>query len=293
MLTKPDSGVLKSTVSFGLPNEFDEDFNRLHINNVAFPSPLDTAFSKEEALAIVDLKKEASIPAWFMGLMNKYGISSLVAVPLVGKNSSIGVLCAYYEDVCLFDKGTLNHLMMMGRMVGGASEKNTQATSADNFHERERWLDQFLTVLTMQKLGRLDIYNLSVKIVQQALQVNGVVAGPVTMGASKSIMAIAAGKGVNESLFSKDVQLSGYIVNELRQTEWIPDPIEEKSPDLGGLKDVIPSPGVTLIARPLLWNGDIRGAVIAWRLGGPAFDRNDFDLFHRLVGIISLALHAF
>lgn len=290
LLKRSETGVLQSVLSFGLTPDFDREFNSIHQRYPAHPCPLDWAYKREEAVAIVDFKREKDIPQWFMQFMAKEGFSSLVAVPLMGAVGPVGILCAYYEDICLFDEGTLNHLMMMGRMVGGASEKSIQAASAQEFGERERWLDEYLHALTTELMGSVEIYSQLTKMTQQGLQVNGVVAGPVNTTSGRMLMTPVAGKGATHDFSPKGIPLVPFLIERIKQTEWVRDPDEVDPAQLGEMARFIPENSVTVIIRPLLWGGQIRGAVLAWRLGGPAFEKNDFQLLSRMAAVTSLAL---
>jgi len=290
ILKVTDGGGLFSVTSYGMGETFDQDFNEAHRRSDGTSSPLDQAFIKEEPIAVVNLGKEPNIPEWFMELMSKYHIRSLVAVPLIGKTKPVGILCAYYEDICLFDEGTLHHLMLLGRMVGGASEKSWEADSAEFFDERERVLDQFLVKLMAKPVTKNEVYSQLAEYAQMGLQASGILTGPIVASAGGLKMSVVAGKGTKASWVSKDLPLSSTVAGRIKKIEFELNQALLKPSDLGGLKEIAGAHNVALLARPLWWRGKMEGGIIAWRAGGPSFKENEYILLNRLANTALLAL---
>jgi len=285
-----DGGVLESVISYGLEEEFDQEFNKAHLINSGDPCPLDRAFQKEEPVAIVDLTKDASIPPWFQRLMKRYGFSSLVAVPLMGAQSPVGILCAYYDDICLFDQATLGHLMMIGRMVGGATEQSMVANKAESHVEKEKVIDQFLGTVNSSSLNQLQIYELIVKLVSQSISLTGMLSGPIRKVEQGVDLMLAAGKGVYAPAISRHFILPPFILRQIPKEESAASSLTVKQEEWGSLQSLIPGKTAQVLIRGMYWKNQLDGVIVAWKIPGPPFEKDDDLVLKRIASLASLAL---
>jgi len=219
-LRRNEFGNLSSINSVGVPKDFDQKFNTDHLNASNEPSPLDEAFQQKEVIAIVELKKEKNIPPWFMKIMNDHGFNSLVAVPLIGSKEPVGILCAYYHDVCLFDQNTMDHLMTIGRMVGSATEKTIGAERAVSLGAKDKVSDEFLKVLTTRQFSKAQVYDLLAKFAGKALSLGGVVCGPIRRNNEGLTMTVAGGYKISSSLISTRIVLPPFIGKSLMKLSY-------------------------------------------------------------------------
>ena len=291
LLKASETGDLKSIISYGIDPQFDTDFNKTHAQALNEPSPLDVAFRQKDAVAIVDLSKEPDVPPWFDSLMKKYSFKSLVAVPLMGVTEPIGILCAYYNDVCLFDQATLGHLMMIGRMVGGATEKSLVADRAESHGEKEKVADRFLKILTSKAFSKAQVYTLMAKIYSEAVQVSGLICGPVVKTTRGLTLSVAAGVGLPSLAASPQVLLPAFITTKFLSGLERNDFSTHSNEAWGEMEPLVKFPLSVEVSRPLSWQNMLEGGVIAWRAGNQKFDDDDYLLLGRLAAIGSLALH--
>ncbi len=293
LLKITDGGILKSLVSYGMGPKFDEEFNKANAESATEPSPLDMAFREKEALAIVDMAKDPDVPPWFSALMKKHNFISLVAVPLMGVHKPLGILCAYYNDVCLFDRATLGHLMMIGRMVGGATEKSLAADRVESHGEKEKVADHFLKILISKNFSKIQVYSLMAKIYSECVNVSGLVCGPLTKTTEGLTMTIAAGVALPTSVISSQVVLPPFLATKFLAGV-VPD-VATSHPrrEWADMEKLVAVSSAVELSKPLAWQNKTEGAIIAWRSGGQKFDEEDDLLLGRLAAIASLALHVY
>jgi hypothetical protein len=292
LLKVTETGQLVSVVSTGIGTTFDEDFNLAHASAVNEPSPLDMAFREREPIAIVDLSRDPDIPVWFADLMKKYKFVSLVAVPLMGENKPIGILCAYYQDVCLFDRATLGHLMMIGRMVGSASEKSQVAQKAASHGEKEKSADQFLRILTTKVFSKIQIYSMLAKIASESLPITGLMCGPLSKSNQGLMMTVFGGMGLPASTQSTQIALPVFLATRFMTGTLSSEGDARSERDWGALAPYVNSPQSVDLTRSIQWQNTLEGAVVAWRNGQQRFDADEVALLGRLCDIAALALHA-
>ncbi len=291
LLKITEGGILNSVVSYGMGKTFDQEFNSAHARSLGQPSPLDAAFKDQDVVAIVDLTKNSSVPSWFANLMKRYGFTSMVAVPLMGTNQPVGILCAYYEDVCLFDRATMGHLLMIGRMVGGATEQSLVANKAESHEKKEKVMDQFLTAIIGSTLSTPQVFSLLSKMVWEAMDVAGVICGLVQKTPAGLNLALLSGQGVPLSAISRNYILPRFITLEIsRQEEKLLSSALALN-EWGSLISLINAPSSVCLCKGIVWQNKIEGGVIAWRAPGPAFDDDDNLVLKRLVSLTAMALH--
>lgn len=291
LLKVSETGQLTSVVSTGLGTQFDEDFNRAHASADNEPCPLDIAFREREPIAIVDLSRDPDIPGWFSELMKKYKFASLVAVPLLGESKPVGILCAYYQDVCLFDRATLGHLMMIGRMVGSASEKSLVAQKAISHDQKEKYADQFLRILISKSFSKIQVYSMLAKIASEALPVTGLICGSLVKSNQNLAMTVLGGSGIPASVLSTQAPLPVFLTTRFITSSNLPEGEPRSERDWGPLSQLVNSSLSVDLVRPLQWQNNVEGAVVAWRNGPQKFDPEEISLLTRLCDIASLALH--
>jgi len=256
-------GELTSQASVGLGKEFDDDFNSSHSLNGSDGSPLDEAFNKKEVLAIVDLKKETSLPKWFLDLMEKYKIQSVVAVPLLGQENSVGILCAYYHDVCLFDQNTLGHLTMVGRMIGTSMERQGGDGRSSMEGPASRLIDGFLSEITSQSLSKNEIFAVLAKTMGEALMTGGVVAGPIREEQGKIFLKIAGSFGLPGKEFNQVYLLPEFLEEKLKSAHFEEDSGVSNSSQWGSWKHLIDG-SVKYFACPLSFRKKRLGLLMGW-----------------------------
>lgn len=291
---------LRSVVSSGLPKDFDRLFNdqiaRAPENE---PSPIHRAHRDQQVTAVVEIKKDAGMPVWFLEFMRKVSFKALVAVPLLGQTRSVGVLCAYYRDVCLFDQGTLERLMTIGRMVGTAIENSgaggsNELASPPSIMSASSGsaIDDFLAMLMPQIITQTHVYEALAKSAGKGLSVAGIVCGPLRISAGDLLFTAADGAGVPSATLSKRFTVPPL----LGQSILVGKGAFRKSPvatsDLGALQPIVAGKSVSMICQPIVWRKQSQAAVIAWRGEDNPFTETDEQQLARLSGISSLTLRS-
>lgn len=286
-----NGGALTSLLSFGMP-DFDREFNESHAKSPV-PTPLDVAVERKDVVAIVELKPGPDVPPWFLELMDRRGFKSLVAVPLLSQNKPVGALCAYYRDVCLFDQGTQDQLLVMGRMVGSAMESPSAAPAALPASRDERPLDDFLSELIEKPFSKIQVYSMLAARVAEALSPINVVCGPVRKIGDDYALTVADVANVPSTIISRRYALPPFLQRRLRTGEW-----GGKNPNTillnewGELEAIVSGTVFKTICAPISWKNQLVGAMIGWRVEGPDFDGRAEALVGRLARIAALALQA-
>jgi len=291
MLMKNKNNQLESVISFGMGKTFDADFNKAVNPNDPQDTPLMAALKQKEVMAVVDLNKETEIPSWYRKILKTNDISSMVAVPLIGKSDSLGVLCAYYHDVCLFDRGTVDHLQMIGRMVGSALEQDAGSQALSDQKEKKSFEDDFLKILLSKPHRKLELYSLAAKAGGGAVAATSVITGPIRKSVEGLSITVAAGLSVPTSAISQRILLPKFIEASLLKhgsSKIIP---ATKASQWGKMGSFLRGVTAYPLASPILWHGRISGALICWRVKGPGFQPSDAILLSRVAGIASLALN--
>jgi hypothetical protein len=290
-LKKSDTGALSSVTSVGIDKVFNDEFNAASMKAKEDPSPAHEALRRKEVIAVVDINKDPSVPAWFMDLMGKYKFNSMVAVPLLGQDSVIGILCAYYHDVCLFDQNTLAHLMMMGRMVGAGMEKSMRADRAVSLDRKDQVVDEFLKILADRPLNQMQLFQLLAKIIVPIFPVKAVVCGPVRKSAEGTSLTLVGGVGVSSTVLSNRYTLPPIVVKRLGKGNGSPDLGSLNSSQWGALKPLIHFPTTRGLCYPLTKQKKVLGAVLGWSNSATPFIEDDLLLFARLARIAALGLN--
>jgi len=284
-------GTLASEITFGIEPGFDQAFNKARAAAPNQHSPLDAAFHNQKVVAIVEIEKDPNSPPWFMDIMRRYGFKSLVAVPLLGHARPVGILCAYYRDVCLFDQGTLERMQVIGRMVGAATENSTAAGRVESQIKKIEALDELIRVLTGESFEKSQVYGQLMKAVAQCFPGAGAATGPVSHTSDGVSLILADGIGFKSDELSHKIRFPAFLRTALepagepgrtgtlvQQREW------------GDLGRLVKGERAFFLAAPLMWGGKIGGALIVWRAADTPFDKTDGKLLERLAGIGSLAL---
>ncbi|OVE76619.1 hypothetical protein BVX98_05460 [bacterium F11] len=315
LLRGTDDNQLQSVISFGMGKDFDQEFNKasgeaglpdrqagLPDRQAGLPdrqagqaggslSPLDLAFRQKEVMAIIDLTKDPDIPPWFLNIMKRNKFNSLVAVPLLGQKKTIGVLCAYYHDVCLFDQGTMDHLYMIGRMVGVATEKDFTGASEMLASQKTNEIDEFLKMVTTKSLTKLQLFGSLAKFAQTALESEVAICGPLRKMNNKLSFTVAAGAGISPNLISQRYNLPPLLEKSLLKANSRNAIFSAPKKDWGELKTMIEGNLLHGIGKTILWQNKIIGGIIGWRSGPTAFGESDNIMLNRLALIAALALN--
>jgi hypothetical protein len=252
---------------------------------------LDVSFQKKKVVALVELKRGADCPGWFMDLMEKKGFKSLVAVPLLGQTKPVGILCAYYSDVCLFDKGTLDRLLVIGRMVGAATEKSLAVDRIQSHGAKEKVLDQFLRYLLAGAVNKQQLLGTLKKILVDSLSPTGLVCGMLQKEGDILTLTILDGQGIPMASMSKSFDLPPILKKKLLTGKWDSDPAAVSTQTMGSLAPLMKGGSLKILCEPFLWQNKLLGMILVWRAVGPLFDDDDALLLNRLAGLTSLALH--
>jgi GAF domain-containing protein len=278
---------LTSIISFGLGKEFDREFNNSHTSGTPL-CPQDEACERKEVVAVVELQKDPSMPPWFMDLMNKYHLKSMVAVPLLGQAGVVGILCAYYKDICLFDQNTLDHLMMIGRMVGAATEKSAEAGRAESLGLRDKMVDKYLDALNSANLSSVQMFQMLVQYVAKTVDMDVVVSGPVRKTSDGISITLAAATGLPSSVLAERYDLPEFLVDHLSEPQKADmSPVAQKAWD--DMAPLIKRPLVKPICFPLIHKKKMIGALVGWRQDTASISSDDALLLSRLTKITALA----
>ena len=290
-LLKATSGRgLESVVSYGIGPEFDVEFNSAHAAGGNQASPLDRAFAEQKVVAIVEIRRDGNYPAWFLDLMTRHEFKSLVAVPLLGAAKTVGILCAYYHDVCLFDQGTLDRLLVIGRMVGAATEKSVAAGRVESYGAKEKAIDEMLHQLLLQPFNKIQVFGLLSRIAGAPLQVSGLICGPLRWNGPQALMTVADGSGIPASLISQRCALPA-IVGQALASKPDATTLSMRPDEWSGLGPLSEIKAGAVVCAPLIWQGQVQAGVVAWKPDGQSFEDDDGLLLARLAGIASLALN--
>ncbi len=282
---------LETIVSSGLRDKFIAEFHKTALSPGHESSPLDTAYRDQQVVALVELKRGAGVPMWFMDLMSDHKLKSLVAVPLIGQSRAVGVLCAYYRDVCLFDQGTLDRLMTIGRMVGTAMEKSIQAGS-EVIDRSDPIIDTYLKILTTQPLGKNHVFEALTKILAKTLNPTGIVVGSLRVSGSGLTMTISDGVGISPALMSRPFNVPPFLAQKIMLGQSNRVAGGSHVEDWGDFRQLVTSKSATALCQPIVWHKQSQSAIFAWRSEKKPFTESDESLLARLSSITALALHA-
>ncbi len=290
LLKTNPSGQLESVLSYGVAPEFSDEFNKTKALGEEL-CPLDESFLQEKVVALVELKPGPLVPDWFMKLMKKYQFKSLVAVPLLGHNKPVGILCAYYHDFCLFDQGTLDRLMGIGRMVGAATEKSEVAGRVEQHTAKDKTIDEFLAVLRSKAFGKLDVFSLLKNVLKKNFGNIALICGTVRSVGGALALTVVDGEKVPTSLISRRLALPAVVQKKLTTGTWVKNPAALSPVDWGDLQTLFGEKKPKLIAAGIGWQSKLLGAILVWRLDDGEFGDEDQILLERLAGISALALN--
>lgn len=290
-LRPAEQGGLQSLVSFGMKDTFNDEFNKAQAAGANEPSLMEETFRRREVVAVTDLQKMPNVPSWFRQLMNQNNFMSLVAVPLLGQARPVGIFCAYYHDVCLFDQHSLDHMMMIGRMVGAAIERSSGAGQPESQERREKALDRFLETVTDEGGPPVRVFQLLAEAVSESLQLKGALCGPLRINDNMLVLTVAAGKNIPESAVSKRFVVPPLVAKRMTGE----NPGEEALPvgkeDMGELRDIIQETPIRPVACPIFKEKKLSGAVVGWRDPATPLQKEEGIFLSRLCRIASLALH--
>jgi len=290
LLQLSSDGNLNSMASVGLGNDFDAEFNSLRAKNPAFPSPPDEALRHKEVIAIVDLEKEKSLAPWFKDLMEKHELKSMVAVPLLGSENPVGVITAYYDDVCLFDQTTLHHLTMVGRMIGSAMDRQNGANGSEASSPLWRIVDEFLRDVATKVREKAPIYQLLAESAGRGLAVGGVIAGPVQGAQNNLVIKITGSYGISPTETHQVHKLPDFLEKKLKQEDFEGDAGIVEAGVWGSLNHLVGEGGVKYLFYPLVLRRKRIGAIIGWVPLEKDLSKDMGAFFSRLSQIASIAL---
>ena len=286
------AGRLESASSFGVDAKFDGEFNA---GRGETASPIDDAFTTGRVVAIVEIVKP-DVPAWFFRLTELFGYKSLVAVPIIGPGGPTGVLCAYYRDVCLFDQGTLERLASIGRMLGGAEGSTDSAAPRSPAPAPAPVAvasgpeDDFAESLTAHAFTKIQVFGSLVATVGQAFDGVSAICGPVRVVGGETMITVADGSGVPSSTVSHRFALPDALRKNLASAGH--GPIVLTAAQQGELRELIKAPSAAIISRPIMWQGKMQAAVLAWRSTGAPLSAADEKRLGRFAAIAALGLNA-
>lgn len=289
LLKSNHAGQLESVLAYGAPPEFGDEFNRLKQDDNK-PSPLDESFLDQKVVALVELKSGPYVPEWFLKLMKKYEYKSLVAVPLVGHNKPVGILCAYYHDFCLFDQGTLDRLMGIGRMVGAATEKSEVAGQVEQHHAKDKTIDDFLRSLRSKTYEKLEVFTSLKSALSKNFGNIALMCGPVRPVNGALSLTVVDGEKIPGSLISKRLVLPSVVQKKLTTGAWPKNPGLLTPPEWGELQSLFNGKKTKLMCSAIGWQAKLLGAILVWRFDGDDFGEDDQILLERVAGIAALAL---
>jgi hypothetical protein len=292
LLNATDADGLRSATTFGIRPTFEKEFNELMSKQGRELTPLDAAYRDQQVVAVVEIKRGIGIPPEFLELMSRYDFKALIAVPLMGQRRAVGLLCAYYRDVCLFDRNTVERLMTIGRMVGAATEKSVAAGRMASLDEHEKTFDDYLATVTRDSLTRARVYELLAHAAAKALQVTGLICGPLQINDTSLSITVADGTGIPASSINQRFALPPVLAQQLLMGEGHKTGAAMPVGDWGAMRPLITGPSVSMLCQPILWRKKAEGAVLAWRSEQRAFSMEDTMLLKRLAGLSSLALRA-
>ena len=224
LLHATDQDGLRSATTFGIRPTFEKEFNELMSKKDRDLTPLDAAYRDQQVVAVVEVKRGLGILPEFLELMARYDFKALIAVPLMGQRRAVGLLCAYYRDVCLFDRNTMDRLMTIGRMVGAATEKSVAAGRMASLDEHEKAVDDYLAAITRDPLTRVHVYELLAHATAKALHSSGLMCGPLHMDEKSLSLTVSDGAGIPASAIGQRFCVAGgagaTIVARRRQQAW-------------------------------------------------------------------------
>jgi len=286
------SGNLQSIFSFGMGAEFDKEFNASVPPGPHALCPLETALKQKEVIAVVDLSKDPDIPEWFMNIMKRRNFGSLVAVPILGRKDPTGVMCAYYHDICLFDQGILDHLMMIGRLVGAATEMESASkpTKPEGLEILDQIEGHYLQWLTTKSNDKLDVCMTVCKLAHTFLEATGVVCGLVHQTGGEMSLTIIGLSGIDGKLLSQRFLIPAQI-----KASFLSDKkggiISMQENDWQGFRTFITYHAPHGLVKPLIWQGQLSGAILAWRSQAIPFGPLHEKGLERLAFLTALALN--
>lgn len=292
LLHATEPAGLQSATTFGIRPTFEKEFNELMAQPGRELTPLDAAFRDQQVVAVVELKRGLGIPPWFLDFMAKYDFKALIAVPLLGQRRAVGLLCAYYRDVCLFDRNTVERLMTIGRMVGAATEKSVAAGRVESLGEHEKSIDDYLGALTRDPLNRVHVYELLSHATAKALQPTGIICGPLHVDETALSITVSEGTGIPATAIGQRLALPNMLAQQILLGEGLKPGALIPVSEWGALKPLLTGTSVATLCQPILWRKKPEGAALVWRSDRRPFTQEDSMLLKRLTSITSLALRA-
>jgi hypothetical protein len=210
----------------------------------------------------------------------------------MGQRRAVGLLCAYYRDVCLFDRNTIERLMTIGRMVGAATEKSVAAGRTASLDEHEKSVDDYLTALTRDPLTRMHIYGLLSNTTAKALRVSGLMCGPLHINEASLSLTIADGTGIPATSIGQRFALPASFAQQLLLGEGSKPGAIFPAAEWGAMRSLMSGSAVSVLCQPIVWRKKAEGALLAWRNEQRIFSAEDAVLLKRLASVTSLALRA-
>jgi hypothetical protein len=292
LLNATEQDGLRSATTFGIRPTFEKEFNELMSRKDRELTPLDAAYRDQQVVPVVEIKRGIGIPPDFLELMARYDFKALIAVPLMGQRRAVGLLCAYYRDVCLFDRNTVERLMTIGRMVGAATEKSVAAGRMASVDEHEKALDDYLHSITHDPLTRVHVYELLSHAATKAFHPSGLLCGPLRIDETSLSITVADGTGIPASAIGQRFALPALLAQKILSGEGSKPGAALPVSEWGPLRTMMSGTNVATICQPIVWRKKAESAVIAWRPEQRLFTQEEHMLIRRLCGLASLALRA-
>lgn len=292
LLHASDADGLRSATTFGIRPTFEKEFNELMSRKDRELTPLDAAYRDQQVVAVVELKRGIGIPPEFLELMDRYNFKALIAVPLMGQRRAVGLLCAYYRDVCLFDRNTVERLMTIGRMVGAATEKSVAAGRMASVDEHEKALDDYLYSISTDALTRVHVYELLAQITAKALRPSGLLCGPLHIDATSLSITVSDGTGIPATVIGQRFALPAGLSQQLLIGEGNKPGSVLPVAEWGSLRSMMSGSSVATLCQPIIWRKKSEGALLAWRGEQRLFSPEEGMLLKRLTSLTALALRA-
>ncbi|MFN0118059.1 MAG: GAF domain-containing protein [Elusimicrobiota bacterium] len=290
-LKKNESGHLVSVVSYGMKDGFDSKFNTLCSSHLKDQTPYLTALDSHKVEALVELIEKENCPSWLWKFLDKEGFKSLLVVPLVGQNQTSGVFCAYYRDVCLFDRSTVERLAALGKMMGSASERNLNAEIRQPDALKEKVTDDLLRIFIHNFPRKIDLFALTSHLVKELWKPEGFVFGKLNMMTSPPVFTVLDAVNVPTETVSRRFELPEFIVKKVIEKKWRPEIRLFSHTEVGTLKSFIQSEEISILTSILVWRDMPQAFLVLWKNAAQSFEERDLGICERISSLMALAIN--
>ncbi|MCG3205008.1 MAG: hypothetical protein KCHDKBKB_01725 [Elusimicrobia bacterium] len=290
LLEQSGNKGLQTLVSCGLSPEFNQKFNQEESLSTREPSPLDIAFRDKQVVAVSEIKPGVGLAPWFLNVMSTHQFKSFIAVPLLGQNRAMGVLCAYYKDVCLIDQGTMDRLMTIGRMVGSAMESSQGGGGGSASGQNLSPIDQFLEQLHARALSEPQVHAALLQVLVKFLSPAGMLSGSLNLTPSGLFLVALAGTGVPPQAIQNSVEVPRFLAESLLLNNKAQSQSSVSGEVWGALRPWVTGQSQSVLSQPIIWDKKPKAAVLVWRSDTKPFNEVEVLAVERLASIASLVL---